>query len=307
MTVKKILLAGGSGLIGQRLSDILIEKGYHVHILSRSSRTNSKHKSYFLWDIEEGKIDASAFDVDAVVNLTGAGIADQRWTAKRKQEIIDSRVKSTALIQQTIDTQKKKPKTYIGASAIGIYGNDSSKVYHETDVEEFAGFMPKVCRLWEEAHLKIQDSVKNTSVLRIGIVLSTKGGALKEILKPMKYSGLGTYFGNGSMIYSWIHIDDICQMFIDLIEQKLIAGIYNGVAPDPVSNKKLTNTITKVTRSLGFSLPVPSMALKFIFGEMSNTILNSTNVSAQKIQKEGFEFKFPEIRDAIQDLITRKI
>lgn len=307
MSKRKILIAGGSGLIGKRLSEILIEKGFHIHILSRSSHMNTKHISYFLWDINLDIIDPSAIDVDAIINLAGAGIADQRWTAKRKREIIDSRVKSTALLQHAMESKKKKPQIYIGASAIGIYGNEPSKIYTENDVEEIDRFMPEVCRLWEEAHLQMNTHVNHISILRIGIVLSTKGGALKEMLKPTKYSGVGSYFGDGSMMYSWIHIDDICQMFVDLLEQKIPASIYNGVAPKPVSNKTMTNEITKLTKSFGFSLPVPSLALKMIFGEMSNTILNSTHVSSDKVEKQGFTFSFPNIEEALQDLIDRKI
>jgi len=302
-----IVITGGTGLIGKRLSELLPSDKYDLRILTRSKRAAHDNVSYFTWDPLNGEINISVFEgCDYVITLAGAGIADKRWTDKRKRLIIDSRVKGNEIVRTSLAKIEHRPKAIIAASAIGFYGDRKDEILTESSEAGSTEFLTESTLAWENSIHRFNEISDRLSIIRIGIVLSTKGGALEKMLLPLNF-GISGYFGDGSQYYSWIHIDDICQMFIDLIEQKLIAGIYNGVAPDPVSNKKLTNTITKVTRSLGFSLPVPSMALKFIFGEMSNTILNSTNVSAQKIQKEGFEFKFPEIRDAIQDLITRKI
>ncbi len=303
---KTVLIAGGSGLVGQRLTSILVDAGYHVHILTRSSSLKNTRPNvrYFNWDVANGTIDQNALDADVLINLAGAGIADKRWTAARKTEILESRTLSTKLLRDSLVNSKKRMSHYIGASAIGIYGNSSKQLLTEDDISSSSDFMVRVCKQWEEAHLSLAESVDKLSILRIGIVLSTKGGALKEILKPLSLGRMGTYFGDGSMIYSWIHIDDLCTMCVDLMSNTINAGIYNAVAPHPVSNKELVKEIIDVKDIKAVQVPAPTFMMKLMLGEMANTILNSTSVSSQLIQKAGFNFTYPQLKSALEDILT---
>lgn len=304
----RVLLAGGTGLVGSRLTKLLLEKGYQVHILSRRS-LNSKEANitYHRWDLSDMQIDAAALDVDFIVNLAGAGIADKRWTSARKKEILESRTKSAALIHQGIQKNKQNPTHYIGASAIGIYGNSTAPKLSEDQISTEDDFMADVCRQWEQAHERLKSDVTNFSILRIGIVLSTKGGALKEILKPLEMGRIGAYFGDGQMIYSWLHIDDLCDMIIDLMEGNIVADTYNAVAPNPATNKHLVEQIEEASNKKALTLPAPSFIMKLVLGEMSNTILNSTSVSSEKIEKAGFEFGHPILLDALRHLLQHRI
>lgn len=303
---KTVLIAGGSGLVGQRLTSILIDAGCQVHILTRSSslKTTRSNVRYFNWDVANGTIDPNALEADVIVNLAGAGIADKRWTTARKTEILESRTLSTKLLRDTLVNSKKRMSHYIGASAIGIYGSSSKHRLTEDAISSSSDFMVDVCKQWEESHLSLAESVDKLSILRIGIVLSTKGGALKEIIKPLSLGRMGTYFGDGSMIYSWIHIDDLCNMFVDLMSNTIDPGIYNAVAPLPVSNKDLVKQIIDVKDIKAVQIPAPTFMMKLMLGEMANTILNSTSVSSQLIQKAGFKFTYPQLKSALENILT---
>lgn len=300
-----ILIAGGTGLVGSRLSNLLINKGYTIHILSRSKRKkNTQQIKYFHWDIDSGTIDLDALQVDHIINLAGAGIADKRWTTQRKREILESRTKSTHLIHRAVRETQIPISHYIGASAIGIYGDSAKSKLTETEVSADDDFMVEVCRKWENAHLQLKTLCEHVSILRIGIVLSTKGGALKEILKPLTLGRLGTYFGDGKMIYSWIHIDDLVNMCTSLIDQSIKADIYNAVSPNPVTNKELVEKIMEVKNITALKLPAPGFMMKLLLGEMSNTILNSTSVDSQKIEGAGFTFAYPQLAGALSDILS---
>lgn len=300
-----VLIAGGSGLVGKRLTALLLEKGYYINILSRSSqKSNDPHITYYKWNIDRQEIDIASLAADFIINLAGAGIADKRWTSARKTEILESRTKSSALIAGTLLQNKISVKHYIGASAIGIYGSSEEPLLTETQISSENAFMVDVCRQWEEAHQKTKPSTDKFSILRIGIVLSTKGGALKEILKPLLIGRLGTYFGNGDMVYSWIHIDDLCQMCIDLINNDLPNGLYNAVSPNPSTNKQLVESIIETKNLTAIKMAAPSFIMKIILGEMSNTILNSTSVSAAKLQAAGFTFSYPNLNMALIDIFS---
>jgi len=298
-----ILIAGGSGLVGKRLTTLLAQKGYYINILSRSARKSRNPKvSFFQWNIDQQEIDIDSLNADFIINLAGAGIADKRWTSIRKKEILDSRTKSTSLIASAVEQNKFSVKHYIGASAIGIYGSSNQSLLTEEQSSEDSEFMVDVCTQWEKAHQKLQALTAKLSILRIGIVLSTKGGALKEILKPLLIGRLGTYFGDGQMVYSWIHIDDLCNMCIDIIENKIDDDLYNAVSPNPSTNKHLVDKIIQAKNLNAIKVPAPSFIIKIILGEMSNTILNSTSVSSAKIQSAGFNFEFSDLNYALKDI-----
>jgi len=298
-----VLLAGGSGLIGSRLNELLQTKGYSTILLSRKKRENP---SFYQWNVNEGTIDEDAIlKADYVINLAGAGIVDKRWTTARKKELIDSRVKSASLLKDSFQ-KIKKPKAYLSASAIGFYGNRGDEWLTEISAAGDDGFLAECTVAWEEAAKGISEFDIRTAIFRIGIVLSTQGGALKEMIFPMKL-GVAGYFGNGEAYYPWIHIDDVCNMFIWALENEEAEGIYNTVAPNPITVKDLTKKIKKARGRFALTLPVPNFALQIGMGEMSEMLLNSARVSCEKIQNAGFEFEHPKLGKALKDILKRKI
>lgn len=295
-----ILIAGGTGLIGTRLSVLLREKGYKIHLLTR----HPKGDGQFAWDPIKGTIDNAALSgVDAIVNLTGAGIAEKRWTQARKQELIESRVQSAAVLGQAIATLGQGPKVYVSAAAIGYYGDTGEQVCREEDPPGKEGFLPECCIAWEKAAHSVSRPGLRTVVLRIGIVLAKEGGALKEIINPLHF-GLGTYFGDGRAWYSWIHRDDVCRQIIWAIEQETVSGTFNAVAPNPVRNKTLIAMTAKAMGHWAVLSPVPAFALRLLFGQMADTILGSTKVSAEKIEKAGFQYQYPELEQALRAIFS---
>jgi uncharacterized protein len=303
--MSKICITGGTGLIGKRLTALLSAQGHEVVILSRTAKQGNDMVAFAAWDPSKGMIDAEVLrSCDAVVHLAGAGVAEKRWTAKRKQEIADSRTQSSALLVKTLTKDKGSVQSIISSSAIGWYGPDEvdGKPFVETD-KPFDDFLGQTCLQWEQSIESVEQLGIRLVKLRTGIVLSNDGGALKEFKKPLQF-GLATILGGGKQIISWIHIDDVCRMFIHAID-KNITGVYNAVAPKPVSNKELTLALAKKMRGNAFiTAPVPSFALKLVLGEMSIEVLKSTTVSADKIQQAGFQFLYPSLDAAFNELIV---
>lgn len=302
-----VIIAGGTGLIGTTLTKYLLEKGYRVVILSRKNidRPITNNLSYANWNVEKNTIDKEAIgSADYIINLAGAGVADKRWTKKRKQEILDSRIKSCKLIVDSLKTIPNKVKAVISSSAIGWYGADpvipNPKLFTENDPADDS-FLGTTCKQWEESIEPVIQSGVRLVKLRIGIVLSKEGGALKEFLKSLKF-GVAAILGNGKQIMSWIHIDDLVNMFVAAIENEKMNGVYNAVAPNPVSNKKLIMQLTKSRRKFFIPVHAPAFILKIILGEMSIEILKSAAVSAEKIQNAGFVFQYPRIHEALNSL-----
>lgn len=300
-----VLITGGTGLVGQRLSRVLKQKGFQVIHLSRKEDLNATFPAY-QWDINAGTIDKKALEkADFIVHLAGAGVADGTWTEKRKQTIIDSRVKSAALIQNALQEMDKKPKAVICASASGFYGNRGDKVLDESATIG-KGFLAEVVEKWETANHGFSDLGIRTAMLRIGIVLSTKGGALEKMLPTYKVR-LGTYFGNGNQYYSWIHIDDLCEMFAFAIENENVEGVYNAVAAKPVTNKHLAEAIGHALNSKAVLLPAPAFAMRLVMGEMADIVLDGVRLSSQKIADAGFKFLYDDVEYALKDVVERKI
>ena len=304
-----ILICGGSGLIGQRLTTMLIEKGYEVIILTHSPqkvRNAAGNPSYALWDPEKEAIDAGILSrADYIINLAGAGIAGKRWTAKRKKEIADSRVQSGRTIVKALQQYDNKVKAVINSSAIGWYGEDdpakTDKKFTEEDPPA-PGFLGDTCNAWEESITPVKALGKRLVILRTGIVLSNKGGALSEFAKPVKF-GIAAILGSGKQVVSWIHIDDLCRIFLYAIENESLHGIYNAVAPLPADNKSLTIAIAKKMKGSFFiTAHVTSFILKLMLGELSTEVLKSTTVSSRKLRAIGFQFIYPSIEAAIQQL-----
>lgn len=307
-----VLITGGTGLVGTAVKALLEQKGYEVVLLTRS-KTPTKGQAH--WDINAGTIDSTAIvAADYIIHLAGAGVADKRWSASRKQEILDSRTKSSALLVKALQETPNKVKAVISASAIGWYGPDNNDTHNnegaaqgfvETD-PSYPDFLGTTCAAWEASIAPVTANTnglqKRLVCLRTGIVLSKHGGALKEFLKPLAVR-MAAVLGNGKQMISWIDVRDLAKMFVYALENENISGSYNAVAPAPVSNKTLTQTLAKVLYgSFYITTYVPSFVLKIMLGEMSIEVLKSTTVSAQKILDTGFVFDYPTITSSLATL-----
>ena len=304
-----ILITGGTGMIGKRLTRLLVEKGYEVIILSRQPivpTRSMKGVSYAQWDISQQTIDASSLaETDHIIHLAGEGVAAKRWSSSRKEAIVLSRTQSSSLIVKALSEYPNKVKSVISSSAIGWYGADTKKsVVNGFSEEEPADteFLGETCRLWEASIQPVTELGKRLVKLRTGIVLSNEAGALVEFKKPLK-TGIAAILGNGNQVISWIHVDDLCRMFIEAIENEEMSGVYNAVSSNPVTNKYLTLALAKQMRG-AFFIPVyvPSFLLRLVLGEMSIEVLKSATVSCRKIQKAGYSFLYPTIEKALTDL-----
>jgi len=305
--MQTVLITGGTGMVGTSLTQLLLSKGYQVIVLTRQPRvSNVPNLSYAVWDIDKGYIDPSAIqNADTIVHLAGAGVADKRWSKKRKQEIEDSRVMSGALLVKYLTAHTHQVKTVVTASAIGWYGPDTEQSlqygFTETDPVD-AAFLGDTCKQWEDSVKPIETLGIRLVTLRIGIVLNKQGGALAEFIKPAKF-GLATIFGTGNQMVSWIHQNDLCKMILFGIQTASLKGVYNAVSPDPTSNKDLIIAITKKLRGFYLPIPVPAFLLNIMLGEMSIEILKSAKVSSNKIQEADFKFDYPTLNSALHELL----
>jgi len=300
-----VTITGGTGLIGAALTKKLLEKGHDVIVLTRHQKPSKGKIQYKVWDVQRGQLDATAItEADYLVHLAGANVADGRWSEKRKKEIVDSRVKSGELLTKTLNTEKNHVKTVISASAIGWYGPDpqipNPRPFQEND-KAATDFLGATCQQWEASIQPVTSLGKRLVIFRTGVVLSNAGGAYAEFRKPVNF-GAATILGNGNQIISWIHIDDVVRLYLAAMEDTRWQGIYNAVAPKPVSNKELILAIAQQKGSIYIPFQVPSFALRIALGEMSVEVLKSATVSAQKAEAEGFTFLYPTIGKAVAAL-----
>jgi uncharacterized protein (TIGR01777 family) len=307
--MKTVLITGGTGMVGTYLIKKLLENGYSVIVLSRNPPKQPllNNLQYAAWNVDNGEIDTQALaKADVIIHLAGAGVADKRWSGKRKKIIQQSRIESSILLVSALrNLPNQKVQTCISASAIGWYGPDTpeSKLngFVETDMP-YNDFLGKTCQLWEESISPLFDLNNRLVKYRIGIVLSNTGGALTAFKQPLRM-GIAAILGNGSQKVSWIHIEDLCRMFLFAIENNHLNGVYNAVANVPVTNKELTLTLAKVQRGKRYiPVYVHSILLKVAMGEMSIEVLKSTTVNNQKIRDAGFTFLYPTIEPALSHL-----
>lgn len=282
-------------MIGNQLSSLLESKGYEVRLLTRNPNLKSNYKS-FVWDIDNNSIDDKAFEnLDHIIHLAGAGIADKKWTEKRKQIIIDSRVKSTELLFEAVKRLKAPIKTFISSSAIGYYGSVTSDIIFTENHKSAQDFLGQVCSLWEKAiNLFLKEKIR-TCIIRTGIVLSNKGGALKKMKTPVV-----TPLGNGKQYMPWIHIEDLCNIYIKAIEDKDMNGVYNGVAPEHITNSSFSKQLASAFKRPFLPIGAPSFLLKIAFGEMATILLNGSRISSSKIKEAGFSFKYLTLKKALE-------
>ncbi|MEQ8358990.1 MAG: TIGR01777 family oxidoreductase [Cytophagales bacterium] len=302
---KHILISGGTGMLGGALTNALQDEGYEVAYLSRSKGLHDGIRKY-RWDIDKSYLDPEALHwADAIIHLAGAGVADKRWSPKRKKAILESRTKSTRLLYNELKKDNYNIKHVISASAIGYYGfGGPDKVFKEDDPAG-SDFLATVTEKWEEESKNISDLKLKHTRLRIGVVLTQKGGAFKKLKQPIFY-GIGSPLGSGKQMVSWIHLDDLVNIFMHVMNKDLY-GVYNAVAPEPVSNEKFTKVTARMMRR-GVYLPnVPEFVLRLMFGEMADIILKGSVVSSEKIMRTGFKFKHPNISDAVYDILVRRV
>ncbi len=294
-------------MVGTVLTKSLVAKGYDVIILTRNSSTEKPmHKvQYAQWDIDKQTIDENAIKkADYIIHLAGAGVADKRWTEKRKKEIVDSRVNSGKLLVKVLNEIRNDVTAVISASAIGWYGPDknmgNTKPFVETDA---AGkdFLGTTCKKWEASIEPITATGRRLVILRTGIVLGKSGGAYPEFKKTLKLR-VASILGSGKQVVSWIHVDDLVAMYVYALQNESCKGVYNAVAPHPVTNAALVQTIGAVKYSPYVCVHVPQFVLKLMLGEMSVEVLKSATVSAEKILQAGFVFTYSKIEAAVENL-----
>ncbi|UOQ52964.1 TIGR01777 family oxidoreductase [Hymenobacter cellulosivorans] len=302
---RKVLITGGTGLIGTRLAEMLIDAGYEVALLSRTP-SQSRYRS-FRWDPQHGSIDEAAVPyADYIINLAGSSVSEGKWTDERKRDIMTSRLGGTALLTRELEKGHHHVRTFVSASAIGIYGDSADRlVNEETPPAPADDFLADVAHQWEMAVQPVQDMGIRTVIIRIGIVLSNQGGALPPMARPIKLMA-GAPLGSGKQYMSWIHLDDVCRLFIQALEEPQWQGVYNGVAPNPVTNKAFTEALAEVMHRPLVLPKVPAFGLKLVLGEMSEIILASQRVSAAKVLGTGFRFEYPDLKPALESFYGKE-
>ena len=301
--MQTVLITGGTGDIGHRLTQLLQQDGYQVSYLSRSNKS-IPNTTVYQWDIKKGHIDPQAIaTADHIIHLAGAGIADERWTDDRKAGILNSRTQSTDLLADALARNTHHVKSFIGASAIGYYGGDTKDRPLTETSSGGTDFLAQVVRAWERAEDKVAALGIRTVKMRTGVVLSMSGGALPKLAQPVKL-GAGAPIGSGQQYISWIHLDDLCRLYIRAIQNESWQGVYNAVAPDPVTNETLTRAIADVLHRPMILPNIPNFAIKLLYGEMAIVVTGGNYVLNKRITDEtDFQYEFGDLRNALDDLL----
>jgi len=305
----KVLITGATGLVGRSLTELCHKDGMEVHYLTTSKEKIENRPNYkgFYWNTKTDELDEACFEgVDAIIHLAGASIA-QRWSIENKKAIFESRIVTARLLYSALSRKRSKNnpssvKNFISASAVGGYPSSFSKVYDESYPEYAKGFLGQVVEEWEQAAQEFQKIDIATCRVRTGIILDKESGALPKIMQPVKY-GAGAPLGSGEQWQSWIHIEDMAGIYFYILKNKL-TGIYNGVAPHPVTNKTLTQVVAATLGKPLIIPTVPKFALKLMLGDMAAIVLESQKVSALKIKTEGYQFKYDTLEKAIAHLLA---
>lgn len=302
--MKKILITGGTGLIGKRLISRLLERKYEVAILSRNNIEIDNVKTY-IWNVDKDEIDIDAFkDVHCVIHLAGANIGDKRWTKKRKQILADSRIKSGLLIFERFRQLNNSLAVFISASATGYYGTKASpKIYVESD-DHADDYLANLCFVWEQMADRFGELGARVVKVRTGIVLTNQGGVLPKFVKLIR-AGLGAAIGSGKQYMPWIHIDDLCDIYIKAIEDSMMNGAYNAVAPNNITNTDLMKCLAQTLNRRIWLPNIPAVFIKTFFGKMADIILLGNKISSDKIINAGFEFKYTNIKNALDGILNQ--
>ncbi len=299
MQLHHVLITGGNGLIGKHLTRQLLQQGHQVSHLSRKPAQVPGVTTY-VWNIAKSEIDERCIEgVDTIIHLAGAGVADKRWTAKRKQEIIDSRIDSIRLIYRLLESKPHQVHSFISASATGYYGNRGDEILTENSSPSH-DFLGICCVEWEAAVDKGNALGLRLVKYRTGVVLSTEGGALPELAKPIKF-GFGAPLGNGRQWIPWIHLQDVVDLYLMAVNDISLTGVFNMTAPEPVTNRQLTQAVARQLKKPLWLPNVPAFLLKLIFGEMSEVVLGSTRAVPQGIIPKH-TFKYPVVNEALKEI-----
>ncbi len=297
----EVLLAGGTGMIGCRLKEMLLQHGYRVTILSRNRSLCSSSPGYLYWNPSKRILDAHELSrFHYLINLAGEGIGDKRWSKKRKRQILESRLHATSLLLETLTGSTGKLRCYVGSSAIGIYGDRGDERLNE-ESKTGSGFLAEVCRRWEALHDPEQSFPFRRVVLRIGIVLSNRGGAWVEMQKPLRFR-TSLILGRGSQFYSWIHIDDLCRIFLTVLQETGMQGVYNATAPSPVTSRQFAANLLKARGGPNLLLKIPAVVMKILLGERASILLEGQYVRPDRFLAAGFRFSYPDCLSALQSL-----
>lgn len=300
----RVLITGATGLVGKEIVKLCHEKGIDVNYLTtrKSKIVRADNYQGFYWNPSINEIDSNCFKaVSAIIHLAGASVS-KRWTPKYKAEILESRKASTRLLINSLKGETHHIKQVITASAIGVYPDSLTNYYDETFNGVSHSFLGEVVKAWEQEVDGFSKLGITVSKVRIGLVLSNKGGAMQEMIKPVKF-GLGAAFGNGKQWQSWIHIEDLAKLFLFVLE-KNIGGVFNGVAPNPVVNNELVKALCNVLGKPFFMPNIPEFFMKFILGEMHIILFESQRVSSKKIESKGFSFEFNYLEPAVKNLLS---
>jgi uncharacterized protein (TIGR01777 family) len=298
-----ILISGGSGLVGRYLTSALLSEGYRVSHLSRKAGQPGSVRVY-QWNPEQNIVDPQIFDgVDFLIHLAGANLGEKRWTKKRKEEIVTSRVNSTRLLHKVITDNGNPLKAFISASAIGYYGSvTSDKIFKEDDMPA-TDFLGATCKMWEDSADLFGNSGIRTIKIRTAVVLEKSDSALSKLMKPARF-GFLVNTGDGRQYMPWIHIQDLCNIYHKAITDPEMKGAYNAVSPQHVTSREFMKTLAKVMKKQVFPIPVPAIVMNAALGEMSDVILKGSRASSDKIINAGYRFIFTNLQDALIDIIN---
>lgn len=303
----RIMLTGGTGLVGQKLGCLLHELKHELVVLSRDADAARARLQYpaevHAWDAENESAPLNALEgIDAIIHLAGESIAAQRWNETQKARILRSRIRPTRnLILSLVPLGQKRPKIFISASAIGYYGNRGGEILRENSAYG-AGYLSEVCRAWEKESEQVPHLGVRRCVFRIGVVLSRSGGALSKMIPSFKL-GFGGPIGHGKQYMSWIHEEDLARLFAAALTNELFLGVFNATAPNPVTNEEFSQTLGEVLNRPSW-FRAPERLLRAALGEMSELLLSSQRVLPERAMKLGHEFRYPDIRPALQEICT---
>jgi uncharacterized protein (TIGR01777 family) len=301
---KNVLLTGGSGFIGSYLTKVLIDNGFSVSVLSRSDRKNTDLITFYKWDLEHNYIDEEAvLKADYIVHLAGEGIVEKSWTPKRKKALLESRIQPIDLIYAVLKKNNKLLDAFISASAVGIYGAVTNEEICTEESPSENDFLGITCQKWEAASDKITSLGIRTVKIRTGIVLGRKDGFLKK-LSPGFKAGFGTILGTGKQYLPWIHVEDLCNIYLKAIQDEQINGAYNATVLDNTSNETLSKTLANLYGYTIWLPKIPAFVLRLFLGEMSQVVLNGQRVSSEKIKQRGFKFRFKNLEAALSDCLS---
>lgn len=302
---KNVLITGGTGFVGRYLTSLLVQNDFSVSILSRNFKQNSHDISYFRWDVEKFSIDEEAvLKADYIIHLAGEGIADQKWTAKRKESIVQSREKSIQLIYDVLKRNNKKLEAFVSASGIGIYGAISGEEICTENTPPENDFLGVTCQKWEAAADIIESLGVRTVKIRTGLVIGKGEGFMKKLTPIFKHK-LGAALGSGKQYMPWIHVDDLCAIYLEAIKNTKINGAYNAAVLDDTTNAIFSKTLAKIYGYSIFLPNIPTFMIKLVLGEMAKIILEGRRVSSEKIQKAGFQFQFKNLAQALKNCIEK--